>query len=86
MARENKYEVIGIKRIDYTRKDGTEVHSAEYYLSAVSPDANVNGIQCEVHYLKDDYMVSVPVVGDIVCKEYREWNNKPYVCALRVIR
>lgn len=75
MARVNRFEVIGFKRVDYTKQSGGEVHGCEVYLQAVEPDEHVEGIQAEAVYLSDKYATYKPEMGDTVRKTFNRFGG-----------
>lgn len=77
MAKKNEYQVIGFKRIDYTKNSGKEVHGCEVYLSPVEPDDGVIGQQCEAIYLSDAYATFKPnpAESQVVRKIFNQWGK-----------
>lgn len=75
MARNNKFMVMGFKRVDYRKKDGGEVHGCEVYLEPTEADEGVVGQQFDSVYLSDKYAVYRPALGDVVRKSFNQWGN-----------
>ena len=75
MARMIERQVIGFRRVDYTKKTGGEVHGCEVYLQLIEPDPGTEGVQVEVCWLSDAYSSYKPALCDIVRKTYNRWGN-----------
>lgn len=75
MARKNEYMVMGFKRVDYRKKDGSEVHGCEVYLEPTEADEGVVGQQFDSVYLSDKYASFAPVLGTVVRKSFNQWGN-----------
>ena len=72
---EKKYEVYGYKKIDYVRKDSTQVQAYELYLSKCVPDPGIQGDQFLVVFLNCKYSQYVPNIGDFVVPMYNRYGK-----------
>lgn len=65
----NAQKVIGIEKVSYKNKEGTQVDALRYHLCDDSPRPEVNGVTVEAVFVKAAVLSGSPVVpklGDYV--------------------